>query len=122
MTKLYPTYCIFQDMVSRKTIGTAEVQAGLYLLTAKAAKGIQCNSIDFELHPVESSSRSNKNSVVMLWHYRLGHLNFMYLEKLLPDYSSKKIIEIFIVTFVNFLNIPVLCILLVAINHLNRSH
>ena len=26
----------------------------------------------------------NKDNKVMLWHYRLGHPNFMYLEKLFP--------------------------------------
>ncbi|KAL5846693.1 hypothetical protein ACOSQ3_010217 [Xanthoceras sorbifolium] len=39
VTKFFPTYCVFQDMISGKTIGTAKIQSGLYVIKAEASKG-----------------------------------------------------------------------------------
>ena len=36
------------------------------------------------------NSSVNKDSEVMLWHYRLGHPNFLYLEKLFPHLFINK--------------------------------
>ncbi|KAL5758013.1 hypothetical protein ACOSP7_020624 [Xanthoceras sorbifolium] len=87
--KFFPTYCVFQDMISGKMIGTAEIQSGLYVIKAEASKGIQGHSTksnNFSLESMsESMSKSNKENSIMRWHYRLGHPSFLYLEKLFPD-------------------------------------
>ena len=82
ITKFSPNMCELQVLGSRRTIGNAEMCAGLYLLRV----GIP------ERQPQKVScvvSNSNKNSVVMLWHYRLGHPNFMYLKRMFHFYSIK---------------------------------
>ncbi|KAL5798657.1 hypothetical protein ACOSQ2_003477 [Xanthoceras sorbifolium] len=94
VTKFFPTYCVFQDMISGKTIGTAEIQSGLYVIKAEASKGIQGHSAESKTFSLESMSKSmsksNKESIVLLWHYRLGHPSFLYLEKLFPDLFINK--------------------------------
>lgn len=89
-TKFYPTYCVFQDLTSERMIGTAELQNGLYILKVDASLNIH-GQFSNRLSLVSmSSSMLNKTSAIMLWHYRLGHLNFMYLQKLFPDLFDNK--------------------------------
>ena len=76
VTKFFLNMCEFQDMDSEKTIGNASTRAGLYLLKVETPEGNNC---------VALSSNSNKDSAIMLWHYRLGYSHFMYLEKLFPS-------------------------------------
>ena len=54
--------------------------AGLYLLQAEIPTNQKVSC---------SVTTSNKNSAVMLWHYRLGHPNFLYLKKMFPDLIDK---------------------------------
>ncbi|KAL5840711.1 hypothetical protein ACOSQ4_013319 [Xanthoceras sorbifolium] len=83
-----------KDMISGKKIGTAKIQFGLYVIKADASKGIQGHSAESKTFSLKSMSKfmskSNKESVVMLWHYRLGHPSFLYLEKLFPDLFINK--------------------------------
>ena len=37
-----------------------------------------------------SNVKTNNDSAILLWHYRLGHPNFMYLEKLFPSLFKNK--------------------------------
>src|ERR1044072_1910570 len=82
VTKFLPKLCEFQILGSGKMIGNAKECAGLYLLQVD----------DFWSKPKADScavvSSSYENSV-MLWHYRLGHPNFMYLEKMFPSLFNK---------------------------------
>ena len=95
-TKFLAKSCVFQDLSSGKMIGSADLCAGLYLLKSASASvcsqdnktGVspQCWSINH----LESVSQYNKDSAILLWHYRLGHPNFMYLKRLFPSLLINK--------------------------------
>lgn len=86
IAKLTENTCEFQDLISGRTIGNAELSGGLYLLRANGlrSKGRNISCV--------VSSR-NKDSAIMLWHYRLGHPNFVYLKKLFPSLFNKRFFE-----------------------------
>ncbi|KAG6696818.1 hypothetical protein I3842_09G168100 [Carya illinoinensis] len=82
-----------QVLDSGKTIGSAKMCSGLYLLevndppqgtTHQSACSVSSSPISL------SVSRSTNDSAIMLWHYRLGHPNFLYLEKLFPSLFHNK--------------------------------
>ena len=86
MTKVYSNLCVFQAVDSGKVIGSAEMHGGLYLLKEN-------NLLNRQVQPSSFVSKSWSNSIsvsnsvsvesqVMLWHFRLGHPNFAYVEKL----------------------------------------
>ena len=84
VTKFLSNLCVFQVLDSEKTIGSAELCAGLYLLKADAPENkVQKGSF------VAYILDKNNCSAEMLWHYRLGHPNFMYLRKLFPTLINK---------------------------------
>ena len=74
----YPTYCVFQDNLTKMTIGTGRERGGLYYweearaLKYKSSQGFQVGK--------ETLDREK----IILWHYRLGHSSFAYLERLFP--------------------------------------
>ena len=41
------------------------------------------------------SNLFNNNSAIMLWHYKLGHPNFLYLKKLFPTLFDNTNAEVF---------------------------
>jgi hypothetical protein len=97
VAKFFPNLCKFQDLDTGKKIGSAKMCSGLYLLNGfTPQKGQTQNGI---LAPHKGRSvlnfYVNKDSDVMLWHYRLGHPNFMYLEKLVPSLFTNKNSESF---------------------------
>ena len=66
----------------------------LYLLKAPDNPKKQAqvaSSISFPLF----SKSSNNNSAIMLWHYKLGHPNFLYLKKLFPTLFDNTNAEVF---------------------------
>lgn len=76
--------CVFQILGSGKTIGSAEECDGLYLLQVEDSnKKLKANSC------VVIPSKGEES--VMLWHYRLGHPNFMYLGKMFPSLFNKRL-------------------------------
>lgn len=79
--------CFFQDRESRKMIGCAELQDGLYRLPA-----ITPNSHLGHPTPAINSfcSKLNKDSELMLLYYQLGHPNFLYLKQLFPSLFHHK--------------------------------
>ena len=97
MTKFCSNRCEFQEVDSGKVIGSAEMHGGLYLL-----KGYQ--DLSKQVHHSNCLSKSSFNSVsfvsnsvsmsvesqVLLWHFRLGHPNFLYLEKMFPHLFINK--------------------------------
>ena len=71
---MFPSHCVFQDLLTKEIIGHGTKREGLYYLD------------DFKIGRmcfVESLVEARKNKV-MLWHKRLGHPSFGYLKKLSP--------------------------------------
>lgn len=112
ITKFHSNFCDFQAVDSGKVIGSADMHGGLYLLKqknlssrqvhrsscgAKSSPKSEFDSNSKSVSDSNSKSVSNSNSVsisvdsqVMLWHYRLGHPNFAYMEKLFPHLFINK--------------------------------
>lgn len=72
-----------------KMVGTAKEDGGLYYFengenVEKQATIAESVSSSTSIFP----SASNKD--VIMWHRRLGHPNFYYLERLFPDLFIKK--------------------------------
>ena len=92
VAKFFPNFCVFQDLVLGKRIDSARMYAGLYLLRNNLPLQSRAQKAVF-LEPKGQSVFNNyviQDSNVMLWHYRLGHPNFMYLEKLFPSLFINK--------------------------------
>ena len=77
-------------------IGNAKVYKGLYLLQANEypnpnhSQGNNSQAYSIQHSNYVLSIRSdNRNDVILLWHYRLGHPNFVYLEKMFPSLLNK---------------------------------
>ena len=85
VAKFFKSLCDFQDMSSGKMIGSAKEYSGLYLLTSTDSPSTQALKVG---SPSPNCSFNvtypSFNNDAMLWHFRLGHPNFMYLEKLFP--------------------------------------
>ena len=78
--------CVFQELSSGKTIGSEEMCSGLYILQIPPSRQplkIAMGKRSFFVF------RSSKNKDVMLWHYHLGHPNFVFLKKYFRIYSIK---------------------------------
>jgi len=76
--------CEFHILESGMTIGNPKECVGLYLIQDEETKAHSC--------VVEHSGAENS---IMLWHYRLGHPNFMYLRKMFPALfnNNKQILQ-----------------------------
>ncbi|KAL0552941.1 hypothetical protein IC582_012076 [Cucumis melo] len=70
-------------MSSGRTIGTARHSRGLYILDDDTS----CSSL-FRVSLL-SSYFSTSEQDCMLWHFRLGHPNFTYMQHLFPHLFSK---------------------------------
>lgn len=79
----------------RRTIGNVKESERLYLLKS----GNQLEEQSQNAHSIVKSQAtkdlklvliSSNESVVIVWHFRLGHPSFMSLEKLFPPLSIKK--------------------------------
>lgn len=69
---MFPTHCIFQDTLTKETLGHGTRRGGLYYL-----EDLNCG----KAFHVRNEKLKNK---VWLWHRRLGHPSFGYMRKLLP--------------------------------------
>ncbi|KAL4016805.1 hypothetical protein IC575_024462 [Cucumis melo] len=78
-----PESIYFQDMSSGRMIGTGRHSRGLYILD----DDIFCSS--FSRVSLLSSYFSTFEQDCMLWHFRLGHPNFTYMQYLFPHFFSK---------------------------------
>ena len=74
--------CVFQDLISGRKIGSAKEYEGLYyfekdILVKGQAQTVSCNSL-------------SRKQEVLLWHCRLGHPSFPYLQHLFPSLFENK--------------------------------
>lgn len=75
------THCVFQDMVTKKMIGSGHENDGFYILNS---------------NPPVTTSTIKKNishstvDELFTWHYRLDHLSFSILRKMFPHISFSK--------------------------------
>ena len=80
-------------------IGNAEFSGDLYLLKVKDSpinpKGRTLSPQFRSISSIESVSHSNKDSTIMLWHYCLGHPNFLYLKNLFSSLFINKNPQLF---------------------------
>ena len=92
----FESHCEFQEQNSGRMIGNAELCAGLYLFPPDESQQEKpytklCVSPESQFPSMSvSSSLSNKDSAIMLLHYRLGHPNFLYLKRLFPSLFINK--------------------------------
>ena len=92
VTKFYSNMCVFQDLDSGRTIGSADLCSGLYLFKndqdprASCAKSGQNSCFSSS----KSGLRVNKDSEILLLYNYLGHPSFMYLEKSFQKLFSNK--------------------------------
>ncbi|KAK4406722.1 Retrovirus-related Pol polyprotein from transposon RE2 [Sesamum angolense] len=70
----YPSYCVIQDLQTRRTIGTGHERGGLYFLDTTP--------------PVDARALSASVSPLQ-WHSRLGHPSLPTLQKILPIDSAR---------------------------------
>ncbi|GAV69491.1 gag_pre-integrs domain-containing protein/UBN2_3 domain-containing protein [Cephalotus follicularis] len=77
---VFPTHCIFQDLVSGHRIGKVTITGGLYLLDE--TQSIMTNHAT---RPSTSSSLAE----IKRWHHRLGHPPFSVLSSLFPTLCCK---------------------------------
>ena len=68
----------------RKSIGSAKEYGGLHNFKEDNTKDGQVLSVGCE------SSQRTKQQEIVLWHFRLGHLNFQYLKHLFPSFFNNK--------------------------------
>ena len=78
-----PDNVFFQDLSSRKTIGTARHNRGLHLLDNDAP------TRNWYRTSLLSSYFSMAKKDCTLWHFRLGHPNFQYMKYLFPHLFNK---------------------------------
>jgi hypothetical protein len=92
VAKFFPHLCLFQDLDTGKKIGSAKMCSGLYLLKSEIPLRRQTQTRSYVSSKGQSALNFhvNKDSEVLLWHYHLGHPNFMYLERLFPSFFSNK--------------------------------
>ena len=86
VAKIFPSNYEFQDLCSRRTIGSAKEIDGLYYLVEDPIKSIQAQVAS---NDVFSFSIEHQ---IMLWRRRLGHPSFSYLKQLSPSFFKNKIL------------------------------
>ena len=67
-------------------IGTANLQDDLFIINGVRRKEVD----EGQRHALATSILNRDDSHIMLWHSRLGHPNFGYLQKLLPKLFLNK--------------------------------
>ncbi|KAJ0042666.1 hypothetical protein Pint_18588 [Pistacia integerrima] len=74
---MYPSFYIFQDILSKEIIGRGTKRGGLYYMD------------DFDFDRANTMRQTgDKERQIWLWHRRLGHPSFSYLKRLFPSLFS----------------------------------
>ncbi|CAH9142653.1 unnamed protein product [Cuscuta epithymum] len=73
----FPGYCVFQDLLTKQTIGKGHESAGLYILDTSITKGIYCLGVGTLLEA----------------HYRLGHPSLTLMKQIYPQFSKVSSIQ-----------------------------
>ncbi|KAK2972307.1 hypothetical protein RJ640_014365 [Escallonia rubra] len=68
----FPDHCLFQDLMTKQTIGKGHVSDGLYILDAWVPRSVACSGV---VSPFEA-------------HCRLGHPSLPVLKKLCPQFHD----------------------------------
>ncbi|KAK3025395.1 hypothetical protein RJ639_044650 [Escallonia herrerae] len=68
----FPDHCLFQDLMTKETIGKGHVSDGLYILDAWVPRSVACSGV---VSPFEA-------------HCRLGHPSLPVLKKLCPQFHN----------------------------------
>ncbi|KAL0358151.1 UNVERIFIED_CONTAM: hypothetical protein Scaly_1500800 [Sesamum calycinum] len=71
---LFPSYCVFQDLQTQRTIGGGHERGGRYFLNTSPP--IDARALSASVSPLQ-------------WHCRLGHSSLPTLQKVLPIKSSR---------------------------------
>ena len=74
---MYPSFCLFQDILTKEVIGRGTKREGLYFM----------DDFNFAIANTEIQT-SDKERQVWLWHRRLGHPSFRHLKHLFPSLFS----------------------------------
>ena len=74
----WPSFCVFQDILTRKILGYGVRRGKLYYLELPENRGSKISQAN------QTSSKDKARATIWLWHRRLGHLSFGYLKKLQP--------------------------------------
>lgn len=88
----FPSYCVFQEQGTRRTIRCASERGGLYYLEDKSGRTKVENSLSTSL--LFESVMSNKNKL-WLYHHCLGHLSFKVLKLMFPSLFNGSTFESF---------------------------
>ena len=72
----WPSFCVFQDILTRKFLGYGVRRGKLYYLELPENGGSKISQAN------QTSSKDKARATIWLWHRRLGHLSFGYLKKL----------------------------------------
>jgi hypothetical protein len=77
-TLMYPSFCLFQDILTKKIIGRGTKREELYYMDDfSCGRGNNIHLVD------------NKERQIWLWHNWLGHPSFRYLRCLFPELFTK---------------------------------
>ena len=68
----FPTYCLFQDFMTKRIIGRGHESGGLYILDPAVPIPIACSGV----------------TTLFETHCRLGHPSFPLLKKLCPSFQA----------------------------------
>jgi GAG-pre-integrase domain len=74
MVQIFPNYCIFQDIQTRRVLGRGTKKGGLHYLDNLKAGNVL----------LSVSNNTDAEKEILLWHKRLGHPSLGYLKKLYP--------------------------------------
>ena len=76
---LYPWCCIFQDILTWKIIGRGIEKGGLYYMEMTNPGNLRAS----EVHQIQKKVSTDEEQI-WLWHKRLGHPSFGYIQTLFP--------------------------------------
>ena len=77
----HSSHCIFQDNLTKMTIGIGRERNGLYYLEDH-------QNITAPAHGFQTKRETFNREKIFLWHCRLGHPSFTYLERVFPKLFS----------------------------------